>query len=403
MLTSLPVPPRSPRRRGLTMALLMLLTALAAGASAPEPPKPATPPKPDRPAKAAASAASAAPQSESEPTAEKKFKNIKVLRSMPASQMLPVMHLMRASLGVTCDFCHVTEDNQYESDTKKPKEAAREMIRMVMDINKNNFEGRPVVTCNSCHNGHERPAAVPPIGQGLFADTTNAEPETKEKLPSATQILDHYVEALGGRTALLAVKSRISRGTLLHIKVVDSGTPKARAVNRGQEDPLEIDQQWPGKVTVTLGPPNGRVVQRLDGTSGTVETPEGKRPMSAAEVARFTTLGDLRRDLELQDHADKARVGGKDKIDGRDVYVLRTQTPEGNRETLYFDVQTGLLRRRIAFRPTVIGPDPEQTDLEDYRDAGGVKVPFVVKVSYVDDNHLGTTRKFTEVRDNAVQ
>ena len=382
----------------LLTLLALLMTALAAGASAPEPPKI---PKPETPPKAPAAAPSGAPKSEGEPTAEKRFKNVKVLRSMPASQMLPVMHLMRASLGVTCDFCHVTEDNQYESDTKKPKETARQMIQMVLDINKNNFEGRPVVTCNSCHNGHERPVAVPPIGQGLFADTTHAEPETREKLPSATQILDHYIEALGGRTALLAVKSRVSRGTLLHIKVVDAGTPKARAVNRGQEDPLEIDQQWPGKVTVTLGPPNGRIVQRLDGTSGTVEAPDGKRPMTAAEVARFTTLGDLRRDLELQDHADKARAGGKDKIDGRDVYVLRTQTPEGNREVLYFDVQSGLLRRRIAFRPTVIGPDPEQTDLEDYRDAGGgVKAPFVVKVSYVDDNHLGTTRKLTEVRDN---
>ena len=402
MPTSLPVPPRSPRGRGLAMALLtllaLLMTALAAGASAPEPPKT---PKPETPPKAPAAAPPGAPKSEGEPTAEKRFKNVKVLRSMPASQMLPVMHLMRASLGVTCDFCHVTEDDQFDSDTKKPKETARRMIQMVLDVNKNNFEGRPVVTCNSCHNGHERPVAVPPIGQGLFADTTHAEPEAQEKMPSAAQVLDRYVEALGGRTALLAVKSRISRGTLLHIKVVDSGTPKARAVNRGQEDPLEIDQQWPGKVTVTLGPPNGRVVQRLDGTSGTVETPEGKRPMSAAEVARFTTLGDLRRDLELQDHADKARVGGKDKIDGRDVYVLRTQTPEGNRELLYFDVQSGLLRRRIVFRPTVIGPDPEQTDLEDYRDAGGgVKAPFVVKVSYVDDNHLGTTRKLTEVRDN---
>jgi hypothetical protein len=272
----------------------------------------------------------------------------------------------------------------------------------VLDISKNNFEGRTVVTCNTCHSGHEHPVAVPPIGQGQFADTTHAapEPETQEKLPSAAQILDRYVESLGGRTALLAVKSRTSRGTLLHMKVVDSGTPKAKAVNRGEEDPLEIAQQGPGKVTVVLGPPTERTVYRLDGTSGTVETPEGKRPMNAQEIARFTALGDLRKDLDLRDRADKMRVAGKDKIDGRDVYVVRAPTAEGGRENLYFDVQTGLLRRRLASRPTVIGPDPEQTDFEDYRAVGGVKVPFVVKVSYVDDNHLGITRKFTEIRGN---
>lgn len=114
----------------------------------------------------------------------------------------------------------------------------------------------------------------------------------------------------------------------------------------------------------------------------------------------MTTLADLRKDLGLQDHADKMRVVGKDKIDGHDVYIVRAALTEGSRELLYFDTQTGLLRRRLSFRPTVIGPDPEQTDFDDYRAIGKVKVPFVVKVSFVDDNHLGTTRKLTEVRDN---
>jgi hypothetical protein len=159
-------------------------------------------------------------------------------------------------------------------------------------------------------------------------------------------------------------------------------------------------------VTVVLGPANWRLVEKLDGTSGTVEMPNKQtRPMTEGEVARFTALGDLRRDLDLQDRADKVRVGGKDKIDGREVYILRAPTAEGGRETLYFDVQTGLLRRRLAFHPTVLGNDPEQTDLEDYRPTGGkpgsVKVPFVVKVSFLDDDHLGTTRKLTEVLDNA--
>ncbi len=415
MTTSYPSLPQSPRARGLSVVLLALLTAVAAAASAPEPPKPKAP------APAAKSAAPAKPAAAGEPTAEQKFKNIKVLRSMPASQMLPVMHLFEASLGVSCSFCHVTEGEQFELDTKQEKETAREMIKMVFDINKNNFEGHTVVTCNTCHGGKEHPAPVPPIGQaaavqgpgrgaqpgdlaGLGA-VNLGQPEAREKLPSAAEILDRYIEALGGRAALLAVKSRVSRGTLLHAKVTE-GSPKA--VNRGQEDPIEITQQWPGKVTVVLGPPNWRLVETLDGTAGTVEMPSKQsRPMTPGEVARFTALGDLRSDLDLQDRAAKVRVGGKDKIDGRDVYVLRAATAAGGRETLYFDVQTGLLLRRLTLRPTVIGNDPEQTDYEDYRPAGGkpdgVKVPFVVKVSYLDDAHLGTTRKLTEVRDNAPQ
>lgn len=404
MTTSSSSLPQSPRTRGMVPVCLALLIVLAAGASAAEPPKPQAP-APKAEAKAPAPAASAAPAAPSEPTSEATFKNIKVLRSMPASQMIPVMHLFEASLGVSCSFCHVTEGDQFELDTKGEKETAREMIKMVMEINKANFDGRTVVTCNTCHGGKEHPVSVPPIGQKSAAEAAHAAPEAREKLPSAAQILDHYIEALGGRPALLAVKSRVSHGTLLHSKAVDPNSPKLGVVNRGQEDPLEITQQWPGKVTVVLGPSNWRFVQKLDGTSGTVEMPNKQtRPLSGPEIAHLTVQGDLRRDLDLQDRADKVRVGAKDKIDGRDVYVLRAQTPGGGRETLYFDVQTGLLRRRLTYRPTVMGNDPEQTDLEDYRPTGGapggVKVPFLVKVSYLDDDRQGTTRKLTEVRDN---
>jgi hypothetical protein len=113
---SFPSLPQSSPKRDFFVLFLALLTALAASASATEPQKPEAPASASAPAvkKAAGTA-----NSEGELTAEKKFKNIKVLRSMPASQMLPVMHLMRTSLGVSCDFCHVTEGEQFELDTKK--------------------------------------------------------------------------------------------------------------------------------------------------------------------------------------------------------------------------------------------------------------------------------------------
>jgi hypothetical protein len=298
----------------------------------------------------------------------------------------------------------VAENGKYDLDTKREKETAREMIRMVLSINKAHFDGRPQVTCNTCHRGAEHPVAVPPIGQAQFDDTTRGPEETAagESLPEATQVLDRYLQALGGRAALEGVKSRVSRGTLLRMRVDDPGTPKAKAVNRGREDPLEIVQEAPNKMTVTLGPPAERIVQVFDGTAGTIRTPGGEKPLSAPEVARLAAQANLRKELELRDQAAEWRVG-KDRIDGHDVYILRRALEDGSRESLFFDVQSGLLRRRIVNRPTLLGPDPEQTDFDDYRpvgDAGGVKVPFVIKTSFLDDNHLGTTRKLTEVRHN---
>jgi Photosynthetic reaction centre cytochrome C subunit len=378
-----------PALPALVLALAMA-ASLAVRSPAAEPPKPAASPQ---------ATASAAP---AEPAAEQRYKNIQVLKGMPASQLMPVMHLMRASLGTRCDFCHVAEGNRYELDTEH-KETAREMIRMVLALNKDSFEGRTAVTCNTCHRGQEHPVRTVPIGQGLFADTTHGageEEQGREKLPSAAEVLDRYIQALGGRAALEGVKSRVSRGTLLRMKVVGSGTPKAWAVNRGQEDPLEIVQQAPDRVTVTVGPPSAQIIQRLEGAAGTVQGPNGERPLAPAEVAHMAARIDLRKELKLRDRADKARVVGREPIDGKDALVLRLPGDDGTTQTLYFDAATGLLRRQIVYTPTVLGPDPEQTDFEDYRDVGGVKVPFLVKTSYIDDNHLGTTRKLAEVQHN---
>src|ERR1700678_2099865 len=83
--------------------------------------------------------------------AEEQFKNIQVLKGIPADQLIPAMQFITASLGVECEFCHV--QGAFEKDDKKPKETARKMIAMMFAINKDNFAGHREVTCYSCHRG----------------------------------------------------------------------------------------------------------------------------------------------------------------------------------------------------------------------------------------------------------
>src|SRR5262249_18984394 len=98
-------------------------------------------------------------------TAGQKFKNIKVLNDMPADQLEKVMNIVSASLGVKCSFCNVGED--FEKDDKHNKLTARRMMLMTLDINKNNFNGRLQVSCNTCHNGREQPQSVPNLNPAL--------------------------------------------------------------------------------------------------------------------------------------------------------------------------------------------------------------------------------------------
>src|SRR6201987_5050559 len=77
-------------------------------------------------------------------TAEQVYKNIQVLKGVPADQLIPAMQFITASLGVECQFCH--EEGAFEKDDKKPKQTARKMIAMMFATNKDNFEGHREVT-----------------------------------------------------------------------------------------------------------------------------------------------------------------------------------------------------------------------------------------------------------------
>src|SRR5271154_7010493 len=107
----------------------------------------------------AQSASPAAPK-----LAEEQFKNIKVLKGVPADQIFPAMQFITISLGVECEFCHVQGAGgklEFDKDDKKQKQTARKMMEMMFAINKDNFDGHREVTCNSCHRGSTDPVGTP--------------------------------------------------------------------------------------------------------------------------------------------------------------------------------------------------------------------------------------------------
>lgn len=101
--------------------------------------------------------------SETKPAGEV-FENIEILKRMPAERLLRMMELGFAkSLGVKCDHCH--DPDNWASDKKTEKKVARQMFRMVGEINGNQLrkiEGLqskdPVINCTTCHRGEKKPA-----------------------------------------------------------------------------------------------------------------------------------------------------------------------------------------------------------------------------------------------------
>jgi hypothetical protein len=91
------------------------------------------------------------------------FKNVLLLKQMPAARLLKVMELgYSRSLGVTCTHCHVAD--QWEKDDKPTKPIAREMFTMMGAINndylkkiKNLKSETPIINCTTCHRGQTKP------------------------------------------------------------------------------------------------------------------------------------------------------------------------------------------------------------------------------------------------------
>ena len=86
-------------------------------------------------------------------------KNLKVLTP---ENYFAAMQSFVPALGLAdkggCNFCHEMDRSL---DTKEEKVMARKMIQMVMDINKNTFNGEAKVTCFTCHRGQEHPVSAP--------------------------------------------------------------------------------------------------------------------------------------------------------------------------------------------------------------------------------------------------
>ncbi|MBS1703721.1 MAG: c-type cytochrome [Armatimonadetes bacterium] len=288
-------------------------------------------------------------QGDGDKKAEDVYKNIKVLKGMPASQVIPSMKFMCASLKVDCEYCHKEDD--FASDAVEGKEAARHMIEMQNDINAKNFRGRTQVTCNSCHNGSTHPNSVPSL-PGVSRRTIDRQAATA----TPADVLKKYQKAVGD-----GLKSVEFDGT---------------ATGFGPEGPVKVTQGGAGEFVMEMG---GRKFG-YDGTATWVQVGSGAaQALPAEQATEVQKFGQFFRGEHAFDSFGELRFAGRDKIDGKEVIVLRTASRTAKTSAdLYFDSSTGLLTRLATYTTTPLGSIPESVEFGDYRKVGGAMVPFMI-------------------------
>jgi len=296
------------------------------------------------------------------------FKNIQLLKDVPADQVMSTMQFMNSALGVECAYCHVP--GHFEKDDKKPKQTARKMIRMTLALNKDNFENLCEVTCFSCHRGAHTPSADPAvkINDGPASPRANAAPtELPEALPSVSQILDAYVAALGGRAAIEEVTSRIEEGTI---------------TTDGTSVPIEIISGEAGKQAIIRHLANGDSSTIFNGQSAWFTAP-GRPPQrlqsDELDAARFDA--DLPFPIHVLQIFPELRVEYPESVNGMDMSLLVGVREGHPKVKLYFDRHSGLLARLERYAESPLGLNPSRIDYFDYRQVNGVQVPFGRRLS----------------------
>jgi photosynthetic reaction center cytochrome c subunit len=303
---------------------------------------------------------------------EQAFKNIQVLKGIPVDEFMGTMGLFSAALSVCCGDCHTgagTSNPQWEADPPR-KQIARRMVLMVNNLNRTNFGGRPVVTCWTCHRGSPAPSSTPPIdmiyGEALTFPPDIVLPAPAGSAPTADQLFDKYIQALGGAQRLAGITSYTAKGT-------------SALFGEVKTDAVEIYAKAPNQFTTIVHQKEGDLVRTSDGRNAWF-----KIPLTVVEVYPLTAsaLEGGKLDAQLgfptgiRQLFTSWRASYPATVDGTDVFVVQGTAPGGMIATFYFDKQTGLLNRMVRYANSAVGRVPTQIDYSDYRDVNGVKMPF---------------------------
>jgi hypothetical protein len=332
-------------------------------------------------------AGAAAPATQKPLMSEQAFKDVRVLRGIPVKEFMETMGFFSAALALNCTDCHGEATSSwadYAIETTR-KQTTRRMIMMVNAINKTNFGGMPAVTCETCHRGSPRPKVIPSL-ERQYGVPPDEDPDEIEPHPAvratmtAEQILDRYIQAIGGAAAAARLTSYTAKGTY---EGFDS--------DFGQV-PVDVYARAPNMRTTVVHMLAGDNITAYDGREAWAAGPSDLTPVTLMQLVEESLEG-VRLDAQLAFPGQIKQIltGWRTgfpplRIDNRPVDVIEGRTPGGTRVKLYFDRETGLLVRSVRYSTTAVGTVPITVVYSDYRDVPGpgVKVPYTWEVIWTN-------------------
>jgi photosynthetic reaction center cytochrome c subunit len=325
------------------------------------------------------------------------FKNVttSTLKELSVDDFVASMGLISANLGLDCADCHPnagTDKADFVIDTPR-KVTTRRMVEMVATLNRTNFAGVQRVTCWTCHHGRITPATTISLDAWYDAPSIELDDAVRQEdgQPTADQVLDKYIQALGGAQRLAGLTSFVATGTALGYGDLGGNadfTMLAKTPNQRATLITYKDTQRPASIWA------------FDGRTGWIKTPRGllgEYELIGSELDGARLEAQLAFPGQIKQTLTNWRGAAVRSIGDRDFAVVQGSGPKGFLATLYFDPATGLLSRMVRYGPSPIGRMPTQIDYSDYRDVGGIKFPFEYKFTWLDGRY---TARLNEVKAN---
>ena len=175
------------------------------------------------------------------------------------------------------------------------------------------------------------------------------------------QVLNKYVEAIGGKENILKVKDR---------------TTKMSGAMQGMNITMTQTQKEPNKFysLVDVGG-MGQIITIFDGEKGKMNQMGQEQSMPAEQVEQMK-YNSLKAMIEYAEKGIKTELTGIETINNKETYKVTLTYPAGRKSTHYYDINSGLMVRQISEQ----GGGTQAVDFDDYREVKGVKYAFKMSV-----------------------
>lgn len=217
---------------------------------------------------------------------------------------------------------------------------------------------------------------------GAAASLAPASRAQAQDLPPARQIVDAYVQAIGGEDAIARASHRHVRGEM--------SMPAA-----GMTMTMEMWQSRPNKMLMVMTIPGmGEVRQGYDGQTAWSTNPmQGPRIIEGAELEQTARQADFEANLRFEHMFPTLETVERTELGGRPCYRVRMVAQNGDESFGCFDVETRLLLGLTSRLESEMGTIESNVAFHDYRDFGGVKMPARTVMNAMGQEMVMTIRE----------